>query len=190
MDYVRLFKTVWLLVSSSAHAWEEIRLEDKQKVFSAFVYPMIGFCGLSVFIRSLCTTGWSSPESFQTAMIECCAVAVSLFGGYFLAAYIINRIGVSKFNLDDAMPLMRQFAGYALGVTFLIRIVIGLFPESAIIGWILQFYIIYVVWEGVPIMMEVKEKDRFLFTILVSALLVVCPISIQIIFNVLMTIFH
>ena len=42
-----------LLISSPAKAWEEIRLEeDRRKVFTAFVYPMIGLCGLSVFIGS------------------------------------------------------------------------------------------------------------------------------------------
>ena len=30
--------------------------------------------------------GWGGPQSFQYAMTQCCAVAVSLFGGYFLAA--------------------------------------------------------------------------------------------------------
>ena len=60
--------------------------EDRRKVFMAFVYPMIGLCGLSVFIGSLLTNGWGGPQSFQIAMTNCCAVAVALFGGYFLAA--------------------------------------------------------------------------------------------------------
>ena len=46
------------LISSPARAWEEIRLEeDRRKVFTAFVYPMIGLCGLSVFIGSLVAKG-------------------------------------------------------------------------------------------------------------------------------------
>ena len=35
------------MISSPARAWEEIRLEeDRRKVFTAFVYPMIGLCGI------------------------------------------------------------------------------------------------------------------------------------------------
>ena len=72
------------LISSPAKAWEEISMEeDRRKVFMAFVYPMIGLCGLSVFIGSLLTNGWGGPQSFQIAMTNCCAVAVALFGGYF-----------------------------------------------------------------------------------------------------------
>ena len=126
-----------LLISSPAKAWEEIRLEeDRRKVFTAFVYPMIGLCGLSVFIGSLLAKGWGGPESFQYAMTQCCAVAVSLFGGYF-----------------------------------------------NIIGLLLQFYIVYVVWEGASTLMEVEEKDRLRFTIISSILLIACPMLIQFIFN-------
>jgi hypothetical protein len=191
LNYKELFRIAWLLVSSPARAWREIDREgDKQKVFSAFVYPMIGLCSLSVFVRSLWTTGWGSPESFQTAMIVCCAVAISLFGGYFSAAYVINRLGAGMFGLDDNIPLIRQFCGYALVVTFLIKIVIGFFPEFKIIGWMVEFYTVYVVWEGVPVLIKVKEKDRLLFTILTSVALVACPTFIQLVFSKLMVLFY
>ena len=72
------------LISSPAKAWEEISMEeDRRKVYMAFVYPMIGLCGLSVFIGSLLTNGWGGPQSFQIAMTNCCAVAVALFGAIF-----------------------------------------------------------------------------------------------------------
>ena len=94
------------LISSPAKAWEEISMEeDRRKVYMAFVYPMIGLCGLSVFIGSLLTNGWGGPQSFQIAMTNCCAVAVALFGGYFLAAYAINEMGTRMFGLHSNMPL-------------------------------------------------------------------------------------
>lgn len=191
MSYKELFRIAFLLVSSPARAWEEIRLEDRQKVFSAFVYPMIGLCGISVFIHSLWKTGWSSPENFQVAMIECCSVAVSLFGGYFLAAFVINQLGIRRFRLGNDIPLIRQFSGYALAITFLIQIVIGLFPGFRIIGWIFQFYIMYVVWEGVPVIIKkIEEKDRLPFTILTSIILVACPTLIQVVFKTLTAVFY
>ena len=112
------------LISSPAKAWEEISMEeDRRKVFMAFVYPMIGLCGLSVFIGSLLTNGWGGPQSFQIAMTNCCAVAVALFGGYFLAAYTINEMGIKMFGMHANMPLVQQFAGYALVVPFLCSMV-------------------------------------------------------------------
>ena len=173
-----------LLISSPARAWEEIHLqEDRRKVFTAFVYPMIGLCGLSVFIGALITMGWGEPQSFQYAMTQCCAVAVSLFGGYFLAAYLINGLRVRMFTMSNDIPLTQQFAGYALVVPFLLRIIIGVLPDFTIIALLLQFYIVYVVWEGSAILMNVAEKDRLRFTILSSILLIACPAVIQFIFN-------
>ena len=172
------------LISSPARAWEEIRLEeDRRKVFTAFVYPMIGLCGLSVFIGSLVAKGWGGPQSFQYAMTQCCAAAVSLFGGYFLAAYLINGLRVRMFMLDSDIPLAQQFAGYALVVVFLLRIVIGILPDFWIIALLLQFYIVYVVWEGSARLMQIAEKDRLRFTILSSILLIVCPAVIEWTFN-------
>ena len=183
MDYKNLFNIVLSLISSPAKAWEEINLEDRRKVFTAFVYPMIGLCGLSFFIGSLFTNGWSGPESFQIAMTRCCAVAVALFGGYFLAAYAINELRVRLFEGNSDMQLAQQFAGYALVVTFVVWTINGLMPDFSIVGWIFQFYIVYVVWEGVPVLLKIDEKRRFKFTILSSLLLLICPILIEFVFN-------
>ena len=184
MNYKELFHIALQLISSPARAWEEIRLEeDRRKVFTSFVYPMIGLCGLSVFIGSLWTMGWGGPQSFQYAMTQCCAVAVSLFGGYFLAASLINGLRVRMLMTDSDIPLTQQFAGYALVVLFVLKIIIGILPDFRIISWLLQFYIVYVVWEGSAKMMQVEEKDRLRFTILSSILLIACPTAIEWIFT-------
>ena len=183
LNYKDLFHIAILLISSPARAWEEISLEDRRKVFTTFVYPMIGLCGLSVFIGSLMKMGWDGPQSFQYAMTQCCAVAVSLFGGYFLAAYLINGLRVRMFMLDSDIPLAQQFAGYALVVVFMLRIVIGILPDFGIMALLLQFYIVYVVWEGSKKVMQIAEKDRLRFTILSSILLIACPVAIEWIFR-------
>lgn len=184
MNYKELFHIALQLISSPARAWEEIRLEeDRRKVFTAFVYPMIGLCGLSVFIGSLWTMGWGGPQSFQYAMTQCCAVAVSLFGGYFLASYLINGLRVRMFMMDSDIPLTQQFAGYALVVLFMLKIIIGILPDFRVVSWLLQFYIVYVVWEGSAKVMQVAEKDRLSFTLLSSFLLIACPVVIEWMFN-------
>lgn len=187
MNYKEIFKISLLLISSPAKAWEEIRLqEDKRKVFTQYVYPMIGFCALSVFLGSLFANGWGGPESFQIAMTLCCVSAVSLFGGYYLAAYIINEMNVRLFWLDSDRLLVQQFAGYALVVTFLTNIVTGLFPSFGLIAILLQFYILFVIWESAPITLEIPDRIRLKFTVLTSIILVGCPALIQFIFSKLL----
>ncbi|MDM8337446.1 Yip1 family protein [Mediterranea massiliensis] len=184
MNYKDLFQIAMQLISSPARAWEEIRLEeDRRKVFTAFVYPMIGLCGLSVFIGALLLKGWGGPQSFQYAMTQCCAVAVSLFGGYFLAAYLINNMCVRMLGMRSDIMLVQQFAGYALVVPFLLQIVIGVLPDFTIIAMLLVFYTVYIVWEGCKVLMQVEEKNQMKFTIISSALLIICPLVIQFVFN-------
>jgi len=184
LDYKELIHITLRLISSPAQAWEEIRLEeDRRKVFTAFVYPMIGLCGLSVFIGSLLTMGWGGPQSFQYAMTRCCAVAVALFGGYFLAAYLINVMGVRWMRMPDQLPLVQQFAGYALVVVFLLRIVLGILPDFQIIAILLQFYTVYIVWEGSARLLRVTDASRLRFTLMTSVVLIVCPMVIEWIFN-------
>ena len=67
---------------------------------------------------------------------------------------------------------------------------VGVLPDFSIIGWLLQFYIVYVVWEGAPIVMQVEEKNRLRFTILSSLLLILCPAVIQFVFNKLTAILN
>lgn len=179
------------MISSPAKAWEEIRLqEDKRKVLIGFVYPMIGLCALAVFLGTLFTHGWGGPESFQLAMTRCCVVAVALFGGFYLAAYIINIVGEKMCGLPNDNVKAQQFAGYSLAVTFLTYIVTGFFPDLSFIALVVQLYIVYIVWEGVPVIMGITENFRLRYTLIVSSLLILCPWVIQFLFNKLLFILN
>ena len=101
MNYKDLFNRVVLLISSPAKAWAEINTEeDRRKVLGTFVYPMIGLCGLSVFIGTF-IGNTAGVSAFQIAMTRCCAIFVSLFGGYFLAAYAVNQLGKKLLNRGE-----------------------------------------------------------------------------------------
>lgn len=191
MDYKSILQIALRLISSPARAWEEIRLQgDKRRVFTAFVYPMIGLCGLSVFIGTLLDYGWGGPQSFQLAMTRCCAVAVALFGGYFLAAWLINAFCVRFLHRPHDLAGAWQFAGYALVVLFLLRILLGILPDFQVIALLLQFYTLYIVWEGSRVLLDIAEAQRLRFTLVSTLLLIVCPWVIEWIFNELIVLLN
>ena len=191
MNYKELFNRVLLLISSPAKAWEEILLEeDKQKVFVGFVYPMIGIAALSVFLGVLFTQGWSGPRSFQIAMTECCSVAISLFGGFYLAAYLLNKATIKFFNLSDNLLNTQRLIGYSSVVLFILQIVTGILPNFQIVFWLLQFYVVYIVWEGAKIFVKMEENDRLKYTLLTSFLLLACPFIIEFLFTKLVLILN
>lgn len=178
-----------LLISSPAKAWEEINLEDRRKVFTAFVYPMIGLCGLSFFLGTIFDTGLTAI-GFQRAMTQCCAVFVGLFGGYFLAAYAVNKLAVTMFQQEDNIQLVQQFVGYAMVVTFVLDIISGVLPDIFILRCIFQFYVVFIVWEGAGKLMRVQEKIRMNYTIMASLFIIVCPWVLGFIFNKLTVILN
>ena len=184
MDYKSILQIALRLISSPARAWEEIRLQtEPRRVFTAFVYPMIGLCGLSVFIGTLVDYGWGGPQSFQLAMTRCCAVAVALFGGYFLAAWLINAFCTRFLHRPSDLPGIWQFSGYALVVLFLLRIILGILPDFQIIALLLQFYTLYIVWEGSRALLDIVEAHRLRFTLVSTLLLILCPWLIEWVFN-------
>lgn len=151
---------------------------------------MIGLCGLSVFLGSLFTLGWSGPESFRIAMTRCCSVAVSLFGGYFLAASLIQRIGQRVLHMECEKGQVMQLAGYSMVMTFVLKIVLGVLPDFRIIALLVQFYVVYIVWEGSDRLMQTDESKRLHFTLATSLLLLLCPFLIEWVFNELNTLLN
>ena len=138
-----------LLISSPAKAWAEIKTEeDGRKVLGAFVYPMIGLCGLSVFIGTF-IGNTAGVSAFQIAMTRCCP---------FL------------FNVC-------------------VDIISGLFSIS-ILHWILQFYTVFVVYEGARTLMKVEETKLTRYTLIASVIVIVCPALIAAVFNELSVILN
>ena len=190
MDYKGLLQRIALLLTAPGKAWKQVAEEDSRAVLSSFVYPMLGLCGLSVFIGTLLAGDGLSAPVFQRAMTSCCAVIISLFGGYFLAAYGINLLGMKLFGQEDNQTQARQLGGYSLAVTFLLNIIVGLFPGFFILSWILQFYIVYVVWEGTRVLAGISDNRQMPYTVMASVLLIACPALIDFVFNKLMNLLN
>lgn len=182
LNYKDLFNRAVLLISSPAKAWEEIGEErGGKKVMSEFVYPMIGLCGLSVFIGTF-IGNTAGVSAFQIAMTRCCATFVSLFGGFFLATYLTNLLGKNLLGRGEEPELNQQFVGYAMVVTFVLDIISGLFAIS-ILHWILQFYTVFVVYEGARSLMGVAEKHLTRYSLIASVIIIVCPVLIATVFD-------
>lgn len=182
MNYKNLFQRIVSLLSAPAKAWDGIKEEGITKdIQSEFVYPLIGLCGLSEFIGSLIGRDLSALM-FQVALTRCCALAVALFGGFFLSAYILGKLGTRWLKMTDAYRRMLIFVGYSMVVIFVLNIVSSLF-SIVILHWILQIYTIVVVFEGVRRWLEVPERQQVLFTLFATITILVCPMFIEYVFN-------
>ena len=110
------------------------------------------------------------------------AVFVALFGGYFLISYLTNLYGMKILKRPAQSGLCQQFIGYAMVVTFILEFITGLFPSFLILKLILQFYTIYIVWEGARSLMQIPERNLLLYAITVSLFIIISPALIRWVF--------
>lgn len=180
--YKGLFHQIVSLLSTPGEAWDEITERGGAgDIQSKFVYPLIGLCGLSEFIGAFIGKD-ISPEMFQVALTRCCAVAVALFGGFFLSVYLLSKLSVRWLKSVETCRCVQVFVGYSMVVTFVLDIISGLF-SIVLLHWILQIYTLVVVFEGVRRWLNVPERQQMVFTIVATLIILVCPALIEFLFN-------
>ena len=175
MNYKGLFHQIWMLLSAPGKAWDEIRERGgTHDILAGFVYPLIGLCGLAEFVGAFIGREFSSLM-FQVALTRCCAVAVALFGGFFLSAYVLNKLAIHWLKAGDIYRRMQVFVGYSMVVTFVLNIVSGLF-SIALLLWILQVYTVFVVFEGVRRWLLLSQVWQIPFTLVATLVILLCLI--------------
>ena len=189
LNYKEIFHRIVLLLSSPAKAWNEIaERKEGRLVMPNFVYPMIGLCGLSEFGGAFIGREFT-PDVFQVALTQCCAVAVALFGGFFLATYLIDWMGRRWFGRTEPYDKVLEFVGNSMVVTFVLDIVSGLF-SIMLLHWILQIYTFVVVFEGARQMLKVTEEKLTEYTVATTLIVLICPALIEFVFTKLSVILN
>ena len=185
MDYKELFQRLFALIASPKKAWIEISTESPRRdVMGSFVYPLIALCGIAILLNTFIRDGLSRSV-YQPALMDMCRYCISLCGGFFLAAWLLDTLKQKYLEHATDMPCAQLFVGYTMGVVFLSEILAILFPQFFIFKWILQFYVLYVVWEGCDVFFTVSEDKRLTFSALTSAAVVFSPAIIRALFNIL-----
>ena len=178
MNYKKLLSRVIGILTNPTNTWKEID-EEKETidVQSTFVYPMIALCGLAMFVGMLFGNGVDT-FNLQVVLTKCCGLFVSLFGGYFLSSYLINHFIhyiIGEIEIEDKTLKTNKLVGYSMGVTFVLHIFSSLLPSLLILRWILQFYTVFIVWEGAKELMKVAENKLLSYTITTSIIILVTP---------------
>ena len=177
MNYKELFQRVVSLISTPGKAWDEIiERKEGRTVVSKFVYPLIGLCGLSEFLGALIGHD-TSALVFQFAMTRCCAVAVSLFGGFFLASYLLDKINSRWTKALISLEQMQVFVGFSM-------------VAIKVLHLILQIYTIVVAFEGTRRWLHISEEKQTSFAIVSTIAILACPALIEFLFNEFSVLFN
>lgn len=182
MNYKDLLSRTLFILSSPSKAWEQISIEGESKsVLPNFVYPLIGLCGVSEFIGTFFGKEFI-PDVFQVALTHCCAVAVALFGGFFLSSYLIDKMLQKWFNTTLSKDIVSVFVAYSMTVKFVLDILSSLLSLKLLLV-ILQVYTLFVVFEGTRRFLKISEDKVTLFTLVATIVILLCPSLIEFVFN-------
>lgn len=184
LNYKDLLSRTLFILSSPAKAWEQIASEDDAKsVLPAFVYPLIGLCGVSEFIGTFFGKEFI-PDVFQVALTHCCAVAVALFGGFFLSSYLIDKMLQKWFATTLSKDMITVFVAYSMTVKFVLDMLSSLLSLKLLLV-ILQIYTLFVVFEGTRRFLKIRDDKVTLFTLVATIIILLCPSIIEFVFNIL-----
>ncbi|MDR2810925.1 MAG: YIP1 family protein [Tannerellaceae bacterium] len=189
--FKELFKIVLSLASNAELTWEKLagKEEKGDEFLSRFLYPFIGLIAASAFIGVL-----FAEESFsiEYALKKTVKASVSSFGGFYLAAYLLNKLWESFFKQKDNLTLCRRFVGYASIPMFTVYIILALMPMQPLLDFVLLRMLVlylctgYIVWEGSRSYMKITEDGRIIFTVITAFLIVSAPELINMILFILM----
>lgn len=175
MNYKELINRLTQFLLTPSKGWSKVKEEDGEVVKSAFVYPLITFCGVATFIGTWLGNGVDT-FNLQLVLTKCCGVIVSLFAAFYLASYLVEYYGHRFANRPEGeIDECRKLVGYSMSVIFVLEFFGAIFPSFLILRWILQFYTVYVVWEGAKVLMGVSEKDLLSYSLITSVIILVSP---------------
>ena len=186
MKYKTLIQRLLNLITTPHKTWGEIKDDtESPDVMSAFVYPLVGLCGVIVFLSELFNEGMER-QALQGALISTCNYCISLIGGFFLVSYLINLLRQRWLKEKDDMPRCYSLIGHSMAVVFVADALFAFFPQFFIFKWLLLFYTLYIVWEGTDIILNIPEERHLSVSILTTLGVIFAPTLIRTLFNTLL----
>lgn len=177
MDFKRLTHLVTMLLTQPAIAWKGILHSDRTAMLNGFLYPLFMLCCLSSLLGTIFSYGWEAGNFYYVA-VRVGVLFVTLFLSYHLLAFLISKLSITYMQVEYSRVVTDMLAGYSMVVVLLLEICLGLFPNFRIIGWILQFYTVKIVWDGAAVVMRVPEARRLSYTIAVSMMVIFVPVVV------------
>ncbi|MGI6074503.1 MAG: YIP1 family protein [Fermentimonas sp.] len=175
-----IYSLVVQLITAPSNAWMRIKEEGETLNFFTkhFLHPVFGIISLASFIGGL---WFSKSGNIENALKMVIVNLISVYGGYYIAAYILNEIA-PRYGLAQNISRFSIFTGYSSVVIYLIFMLSAFFPNFFII-WVLAIYTVVLINAGTIYYLDIAEQHRANFSLISSAIVMFVPIIINQIFR-------
>lgn len=175
-----IFVTIAQLIVASPNAWKELDKEEKSQheFLSHFLHPIFGIIAFATFVGSI----WVEKEwNVENALKECIIAVVAIYGGYFIASYVLNELA-PRFGLEKNLLRFQQFTGYSSVVVYTLFVATPLL-SGVFILWLLSLYSIHLVSNGASYFVRVQKAKVTDFTAIASGVIVFSPVLLHWLFS-------
>lgn len=181
--FKRIAQFILRLILRPADAWRELdREEEMNSFFKNYLYPTIAFVSAFSFIAIFFS---HKSFSFELALKTFLLTFCSLFGGLYLAAYLLREISNKFFGGGNDLSLYLRFSGYSYALLYAVKIVVNLLPDLIFL-YVFVLYTAAIVWEGCRNYLFVEEEQQVKFTVIATAILLFAPFFVGTILKVLL----
>jgi hypothetical protein len=168
--YQDLYKRLWLFIVHPAEGWAEVYGEKKSlnAILSDFVLPLMALCALTTFVGFIFN---HQGFSLELALKQATVIFIALFGGLYLAYFIMNYVLSSQMDKDDVFSL----SAYSSGLGYVVILITSVVPEFLMAN-LLVFYAAYIIWLGIQRYLNKAEMNRRIWlTVLFFVLIHLLP---------------
>lgn len=173
------------LLINPREEWVKIRKEDCTvgKCYCSYVFllaaipPISGYFGTTMFGWQI-GTGEAIKLSHDSALSIAIAYYLVMLVGVFSMGFMIHWMG-KTYGTEQPLPRCITLAAYVATPLFLVGIV-ELMPIlwlNFVLGLPALAYTVYLLYSGVPVMMQIPEERGFLFSSAVLAVGLVALVS-------------
>lgn len=171
-----VFLLIIQLITAPGNAWRVLSSQDKdtEHFLNWFLHPVFGLIALTTFVGG---RWFARNGNVELALKNTIVSLVSVFGGYFIASFLINELA-PRYGLDKNMTLYQKFVGYSSVALYAIYLIIPFISDFFIL-WIFAIYTLYIVYAGTSVYLGVTDDRKMNFTVAATLFIVLSPLLLN-----------
>lgn len=178
------FRLLFNLMVNPTEGWKNIRRagQKPEKVARDCFYPLTALASAAVFIQYI----YGTAESINNILITALTVFISFFMSYFLIMLLEKIVLPKSYSAVSESDYGRNYTMYLLSTLTLFYTLSCAVPMLDAVWVFLPIWTIFIASKGVRFF-KFKDSRTTLLTCIISALIILSPIMLYLIFIELLT---
>ena len=175
--YRNLFARIKGLLTSPRKEWNIIFNDNMgvNEVLSQYTLPLLALYSVTFFVGQLVGV---NELNFEYALKNTAFGFSAYFFGLYLGYHILYRLMILIRQPMEKSTVFKLVA-FPSGVLYIVSAIAGLFTEMILIRYLVNVYIIYIVWVSVIELGAENNESRVINTFSVSAIILFAPYMVS-----------